>query len=1017
MIRFSVWFIVLLVMIVCEVSGQNIYELRKLTEEDWLNLTTEDRLNALGTGQKQAQNQTFLGDFGHFYDLRKRWGYDFYEMEDRYENYSFRNFENYEDLEQRRLRWSYNEFGDRLEKMTPDIGYIWQEKYYSDGRFGVRTPGGYINSVSYGFVDGVWLAKESTEDWAISLIGAGALRTHYTPLTLGLPNIDGMRIDFQSANNQLSIVNSSLLGSKDWTPTRGFQTLGSAPELTELHRRGGVLLRGGTFRRKFGALNVGTTYVTQYSVQGNRQNGDDWYGTVSNYTPTPMIVALRIMDDSPEDGEGGPMIKDVRLRVNGEYRDDIQPEVILDDVRRERTTAVTKVVERDYLNPRSMIQIGSPAFDFLKLDAQVPKYVDYFYLSEMVNGSNQRNLTSNVNVDLLKQYYTLTDPGKPVQVNGTQYAVYWFDISSVNETVRRVEAELTVSNDYRIDTTQVYTTDPIGGNDTQGRTNYWYDATYWKTMAQAEGNVKDGSNTKRLTLDFGVQVASIIYGVDFDFNYRGFQMRGEYVTNSNHYMFPDDIPGHGYPEGVIGGQAPRKGHQWAVNDNAYYFVMNKDWERFGFSGELFKMGRFYRPYLDYFYTGATSQMYHNNTSNQRNNTVRFPFVDDNDDNDQYPDTMTVTRGMGYLNIGAEDIDGVFPGNDADNDGIPDNNKNNNGLPDYYEDFLMFDSDPDEFVFGNDYNNNTVPDFREDDMKMDLPYDLDRQGYHFYLRYSPIKSISLFVGSMRTKGVGLSNRTNDDYLKIQLNYNVFDVGKIYAEYRYESIYDNISDKYIRVSNEMNTDYFEVGGTSERFERELYYDELEYKNSRVNRFWLNSVLRAVPSLTLENHFKMEKNHQIEGMMYDNTYQPDEEINTLAMLNKIVYTKSWGNWSFSPGVKYRFYKKDRMDKVRINDFYLYQIPLFMMKYTISPKSNIMLGLQGFQGFELDYTDYVQSENDFKKTSYTIQLQNRTIYFGYQIWSAVGIKYDKKMFKEDFRKFEDYKTSSTFVNVNLGW
>lgn len=109
--------------------------------------------------------------------------------------------------------------------------------------------------------------------------------------------------------------------------------------------------------------------------------------------------------------------------------------------------------------------------------------------------------------------------------------------------------------------------------------------------------------------------------------------------------------------------------------------------------------------------------------------------------------------------------------------------------------------------------------------------------------------------------------------------------------------------------------------------------------------------------------------------------------------------------------------MDKVRINDFYLYQIPLFMMKYTISPKSNIMLGLQGFQGFELDYTDYVQSENDFKKTSYTIQLQNRTIYFGYQIWSAVGIKYDKKMFKEDFRKFEDYKTSSTFVNVNLGW
>jgi len=51
---------------------------------------------------------------------------------------------------------------------------------------------------------------------------------------------------------------------------------------------------------------------------------------------------------------------------------------------------------------------------------------------------------------------------------------------------------------------------------------------------------------------------------------------------------------------------------------------------------------------------------------------------------------------------------------------------------------MFDADPDEFVFGNDYNNNTIPDFREDDMDFDTPYDLDRQGYHFSFRYTPVE---------------------------------------------------------------------------------------------------------------------------------------------------------------------------------------------------------------------------------------------------------------------------------------
>lgn len=58
-----------------------------------------------------------------------------------------------------------------------------------------------------------------------------------------------------------------------------------------------------------------------------------------------------------------------------------------------------------------------------------------------------------------------------------------------------------------------------------------------------------------MTVDFGLQVASIIYGFDIDFNYCGFKITGEYVTNSSHYMFPDDVSGTGLPEAVIEGLA------------------------------------------------------------------------------------------------------------------------------------------------------------------------------------------------------------------------------------------------------------------------------------------------------------------------------------------------------------------------------------------------------------------------------------------------------------------------------
>ncbi|MCE5249149.1 hypothetical protein LLG96_02910 [bacterium] len=1010
----SIWILCLAV----NVYAQNVYDLRKLTEQDWLAMSTEDRLNALSMAMKESKNQTFMGSFGSNYDMYKKWGYSFYEMEDRYENLSFRGFENYNIIEERRMRWSYNEFGDRIARMRAD-GNIWHETYTGDGQFAVEMPNRYINSMATMDIDGVWVAKEATNDWAFSAIGAGAIRNKFSPLTLSLPNVNGMRMDFQTNNTNIAIVNSNLLGT--WWHTY-YGTSSNTIWDSQLVKKGGVLLRGGYLRRKFGVLTLGASYVNEYGVQGNREEGHDMYGTVSNYTPTPMMVAVRFSDDSPEDNEGGPIIYSVRIKVNGKFHDDIIPDIMLDDSTRDRTTAITKITEQDYVDPPPSVKIGRPNYDYLGIEGRVPKFADYFYMKDYIKGTSVgvKHVEKNFNITLGNQYYQFVDPGSgAVSVNGTQTAVYFFDIANIKEHVNRVEAYITVANDYRIETTLIYTKDTAGGHDTAGKVKTFYDATYWKIMEQAEGNVKDKSNVTNLTIDFGVQVACIIYGLDFDFNYRGLKITGEYVTNSNHYMFPDENPGTGFPTDIVSGQAPRTGYKFAQRDHAYYVTAQKDWNRFGFSGEVFKMGKFYRPYLDYFYAIAGEMGYGVSAINSRNNTVRFPLIEDNDDNDQYPDTMIEQNTMGYRIISTEDPDGVFPGNDADNDGIADNNKNNNGLPDYDEPFLMFDVDPDQFVFGNDYNNNTIPDFREDDMKMDTPYDLDRQGRHFSLRYTPAHSVNLIIGSFRTHGVGTVYRTNDDYFKLNVNYDVFGIGKMFAEYRYERIQDDIRDQYIQVSTKMKENYLEPGITASigRFTRELYYDELEYKNSKVNRIFMDSAIRAIPSIIMENHVKFEVNNQVEGVMYDKTYQPKETINTFAMVNKVIYNKQFGNFVFSPGVKFRFYKKDRRDVARPGDYYVTRIPLIMLKYIISDRTDVMLGLQGLPGFEFDYKDHVQAENDYQQKTYCIQLQNRSIYFGYNIWAATGIRYDEKMYSETTREFENYKSSTLYVNVNLGW
>ncbi len=105
-------------------DAENIYELRKYSDKDWMQMNTEERLDALNVSNNHAYNQTFVGDFGRNYEMYPRWGYDYYEMDDRYESYAFRGFTNYNIIEDRRERWYYNNFGDRLTKMRVNAN-VW----------------------------------------------------------------------------------------------------------------------------------------------------------------------------------------------------------------------------------------------------------------------------------------------------------------------------------------------------------------------------------------------------------------------------------------------------------------------------------------------------------------------------------------------------------------------------------------------------------------------------------------------------------------------------------------------------------------------------------------------------------------------------------------------------------------------------------------------------------------------------------------------------------------------------
>ncbi|MFC1650785.1 hypothetical protein ACFL2X_04380 [Candidatus Latescibacterota bacterium] len=991
------------------VFSQNAYELRQLTDEDWVGMTTEERLKAIGTSNSQAVNQTFVGSFGRYSDLAQKWGYDYYEMDDSYQNYSFRGFENYNIVNDRRNRQYYNQFGDRLTKMRTDAN-LWKETYNDDGSSYINRTSNYINS--YMVVDGIWVARESTDDWAVSVVGADALRAKYTPLTFSIPNLTGMKADFQSANYSASFLNSIVIGNTEGSPRYSHQynpgSIGSFGTTSTT-----LMLRGGQFRRKFGALTLGATYVNMFSMQASRKNGSGLEGHVSDHAPTPLRYLLRVVDDSPHDGNG-PIVHDVKLKINGAYRPDIIPTILLDDINRELQTAVYSLSQYRYMEYPQKVNGRKNDNEITNIYKRAPKYLDYMYMEDYKNGWNSSVLGSNFDIDKANEYYTQIDPGgKPVQVNGSEYVVYIFNISSVSENITSVEADVTVSNDYRIDSATIFNTILTGRDDTSSDYRNNNDATYWYTQAQADGNVKDGSNIRTVTVDFGFEVANIIYGFDAHFNYLGFKVDGEFVVNQRNFMFADGYAGRGINLMNTFDLTAREGKRSSRSDNAYYVTIQKEWDRFSFAGELFKMGKFYSPEYMYFNHRDVSGKH----ARHRNNYLRMTMIEDNDDNDQYPDNMPFNMAMGSFQLSTYDPDGVFPGNDLDRDSIPDTDRNYNAVPDYDEPFLMLDVDPDEFVFGDDINNNSVPDFREDDIKYDTPYDLDRQGHHLNLKFVPQEHINIVLGTIRQRGIGLDTRSDDDYMKLGVNYNVLSVGSLYGEYRFHRIQDNIQDVYLTPVPTPLEKILTADGRASRYTANMHYDEVEYRNSSVNKLFLESKIRAVPSLILESHIKYERNFRIEGTSYDNVYQAEDIINTLAVSSKLIYTKQWGNLSLSPGFKYRTYKKAYLESLNPRRHFVMQIPMIIMKYRISSKTNISLGFQGFKGFEYHYRDLIQSQNNFRQRNILLQVENKTIYFGFEVWGGFGFQLEDHKFDEEYRKFENYKTSSLFVRMWIGF
>ena len=532
------------------------------------------------------------------------------------------------------------------------------------------------------------------------------------------------------------------------------------------------------------------------------------------------------------------------------------------------------------------------------------------------------------------------------EASGSEQIELIYDFSVATYTgpdpseIRRVTFELVVANDYRIETTS----------------NRQFDrqlANVYLLAARADDNVKDGSNLTVLKIPYGLPTATEIFGFTLEATRLwGFDLYGEWDRSVSYRKYPNRA--HTKHLG-----ASDQGDGWMLN-------LSKIGQPFFFFGEAYSMAHNYN-------TSAILARGETNIDYSDEGRFFYELVDDNDDQDRFPDWQRI-----FQNIDVE----VFPGYDENLDFISDFNQNDsedlpNLVPDYNEPFLKYGTDRPEYLFGLDMNNNLWVDRFENDDEPDFPYPRDHEGYNIYGGVDLLPGIRLTVGRTDERLIAGDGENATNYVLFTLERDYPGLGRLKIYENFRSAKDNIENDLRQWSE---------------FERRNVptVDPLAAQDTWINSTFLSFKYTKIENVNFVSKFKYDHWHQ-------NKRQPDlrEDSTFLGLINKVDLERKVAYVDLMPRVKNELRLEApafRSDPERREDTLLFSL---LARWPLFSSSTMQVGVEYTIFNQLRKSETAVKEgllDDFTEIVGAVQFSNVTNYLGYRLLTNMGMRLTRR-------------------------
>ena len=843
-------------------------------------------------------------------DFRRLWANQIFE------NYGAAGYRDY-DLEEENRRFDL--FGDLLIDGVDIIEYseIRRDAPGIRGSFETR------NARYERFFKKLVIANEGFGNWSTRLIIGDHIRTFFTPMTLNLPNYNGIRWDGASRKSRFSLIASHL---RDPVVMGG----GLAVDQNIEERRiwGGSLFGVHWESQIGGLLKLGTTYVNAHRFDSEAAaKVNSLKGTI----PGVMQGGLRkvfvfFSDDSPHDAFAGAAVHELTMTVDG------NPVMPLRVGRIDGLISHIPVTS----DPTSTVLLEPHEVDYLRRNRS--------WLRAVVEASRDRffaSLLDDITTDITTE--ALTSRGAPLRADGSDVIYFEYEVP---DTVSGIDFSAVLADDYNVDVVGAMLVPILA----PGEDDFYYD---WYNARRARGRPGHGSNRHRVDFRYGFPTGLTIAGLDWDLKALGFHLQGEFARSLRFLQVPN-----------------RKAQRHRRESSTFYFRLTRPVrERTELGFEYFDVPDDYTTEFPLFLTQRTTKSVGGRLY------TPFALVEDNDDLDFWPDRVEHNDPLApYSDPLAGQFGypgkGVYPGLDPDNDGVLDFNLDLEHGGDSGQPFLGYYSEPSGLVYGDDFDNNGVIDYRENDNLPDYAYPQDHRGFHAFGTVEVSQRTQLKTGWYRVRQPVVGGRNSTQYVEGQYRRDWPGLGYLRLNHRVKWMEDDIRNTVYNIGS--------VGS--------LRPDRLGSRDTVSNFTFFETGLMAVPDVNLRNIITFGFSELEGDPVVDPFITRPGRYTGVSMMNKIDYTWRRGRLTVRPQFKHLYYRSTSPERQLPSSQSRQVIPILRADYEITPRTELKTGIQGFPFWREKTTYAVRPESQRTRLTYTAMIQNRSNYLGYDLVLLMG-------------------------------